>query len=297
MKKNHRVARVAGWFILTAVVFVAAYLLMIRPWHREWGATDDEIGQDMPADDIVKNPNYLVTTRAITINAKPEEIWPWLVQMGYKRGGLYSYDWLDRLAGILDRPSADRILPEFQDLRPGDEIPLGSGPGWPVKSMDPNRSMVFDIEQPGIHLTWSWGLSPIDASSTRLILRIRGNMKITPGQAPLFAFMDPAEFVMVRKMLSGLKQRVEGTIGTPTDELVELLLWAVALLCTLITGIGAFIKRESGRATIVAGASFLVFFFLALGQPRLWVGIVLNLILLRSLYWALWPQKKASLIL
>src|SRR5215813_2834556 len=71
------------------------------------------------------------STLAVTIDAAPEHIWPWLVQMGYRRGGLYSYDWLDRLFGYLDRPSAIRILPEFQRLAAGDEIPIGRGQGFP----------------------------------------------------------------------------------------------------------------------------------------------------------------------
>src|SRR5687768_2921610 len=85
---------------------------------------------------LVSGPTYS-GTMALIVNARPEHIWPWLVQMGYQRGGLYSYDWLDRLFGFLDRPSATRILPEFQHLAVGDEIPLGRGPAWPVAVIEP----------------------------------------------------------------------------------------------------------------------------------------------------------------
>lgn len=295
MKKANKFIPFIGWLILSAAVFVAVYLLLVRPWHRSWGARQAEVGQAMPGDEIVANPNFL-TTRAITINAKPEQIWPWLVQMGYKRGGLYSYDWLDQIAGILDRPSADRILTEFQDLKPGDEIPLGSGLGWPVKSMDPNRSMVLDIRQPGIHITWSWGLSPDDADSTRLVLRIRGSLKIRPLQTPLFALLDPAEFVMVRKMLTGIKQRVEGTAGTPTGELIELLVWAVALLSAIIFFIAALAMKKWKRPFVLAWLAFLVFFFLALFPPPLWVGVVMILALLRGLFWVFGQRRKIALL-
>ena len=83
----------------------------------------------MVGDGLIAGPTF-VYTMATTVNAQPEHIWPWLVQMGYQRGGLYSYDWLDRLFGFLDRPSATRILPEFQQLAVGDRIPLPRGQGY-----------------------------------------------------------------------------------------------------------------------------------------------------------------------
>jgi hypothetical protein len=76
----------------------------------------------------------------VTIRARADDIWPWLAQMGYRRGGLYSYDWLDRLFGYLDRPSAEEILPEYQSIRVGDTIPLGRGPDWPVVEVVPERA-------------------------------------------------------------------------------------------------------------------------------------------------------------
>jgi hypothetical protein len=281
--------------VVTIAAFVAVYLFLVRPWHREWGASKTEITQAMPGDKLVTNSN-LLTTRAVAIDAKPEEIWPWLVQMGYKRGGLYSYDWLDRMAGILDRPSADRILPEFQDLKPGDEIPMGAGPAWPVKSMDPNRSMVLDIKQPGLHITWSWGLFPVNSDTTSLVLRVRGNIQVKPLHAPLFALLDPAEFVMVRKMLTGIKQRAEGTVGKPADELLELLSWAAALLFAIIFFISAWATKNWQRSLAMAWLAFLVFFFLALGQPPLWLGAVLILVILRGWFWVFGRRRKVNFL-
>ena len=75
---------------------IGAYLRFIRPWQLRWGATDEEVARAMPGDDVVKHPTF-DATRAVTIQARPEEIWPWLVQMGVKRAGWYSYDWLDNL--------------------------------------------------------------------------------------------------------------------------------------------------------------------------------------------------------
>jgi len=103
------------------------YWIPIRRWYRYWGATDAEIEQAMLGDAEVPSATYK-TTLAVTVDAPTADIWPWLVQMGYRRGGLYSYDWLDRLFGFLDAPSAEHVLPEFQRLEVGDVIPVSRGP-------------------------------------------------------------------------------------------------------------------------------------------------------------------------
>jgi hypothetical protein len=88
---------------------VILYVEVVRPWHIHWGATSDEVARRLPGDTLVKDP-LEVTTRAITINAWPSHVWPWLAQMGKGRGGLYSYDWLDRAFGVLDAPSCSVVL-------------------------------------------------------------------------------------------------------------------------------------------------------------------------------------------
>ena len=196
--------------IVIAIAGAAAlivYLLCVRPWYLRWGATDAEVERAMPGDDEIENPTH-VTTRAVTIRARPDEIWSWLVQMGYQRGGMYSYDWIDRLLGILDRPSADRILPEFQHLEVGDVIPMGSGPSWPVAAIEPNQSIVLVIREPGMEYTWSWGLYELDEGTTRLVLRIRTRLT-KPLMIPFFHIFDPGAFLMTRKHLLGIKQRAE----------------------------------------------------------------------------------------
>jgi hypothetical protein len=192
---------------------VAGYLLFIRPWHLRWGASDEELQRSMPGDDEIQQPNY-ATTRAVTINARPADIWPWLVQMGYQRGGLYSYDWLDRLFGILDRPSADRIIPEFQHLQVGDVIPLGAGPSWPVKALEPDQYLLIclkDPQHPELGVTWVWALYPLDGEHTRLVSRNHGRQPLTPGGIFMLLLLEPTGFIMERKMLLGIKQRAERT--------------------------------------------------------------------------------------
>ena len=163
----------------------------------------------MSGDGKVPNPNYAATL-AVTIGAAPADVWPWLVQLGYRRGGLYSYDWLDRLFGFLDRPSATRILPEYQHLVVGDAIPLPRGRRWPVAVIEPQRALVLDMRNlDGFDWVWQFGLYPVDENRTRLVSR--SDVRPLSVWATLFSVcvIEPAGFFMTRRMLLGLKQRAE----------------------------------------------------------------------------------------
>ena len=136
------IAHDQAYAFLLVVVLAVSYWFPIRRWFGRWGTTPADLARVMSGDAAIVNPTY-TTTLAITVSARPENIWPWLVQMGYQRGGLYSYDWLDRLFGYLDGPSSNRILPEFQHLAVGDEIPIGRGGGFPVTAIEPYRALVL----------------------------------------------------------------------------------------------------------------------------------------------------------
>src|ERR1700739_916210 len=112
--------------LLVVLLFAVVYWFTLRRWFGRWGTTHNELTRLMSGDAIILHPTHSAT-QAVTVDAPPGDIWPWLVQMGYKRGGLYSYDWLDRLFGFLDRPSANRILREFVDLAVGGGILVGGG--------------------------------------------------------------------------------------------------------------------------------------------------------------------------
>ncbi len=200
--------RRAGILVAVPTAAIAGWAAFVRPWMRRWGATDEEIARPMPGDELVPRPRHR-STRAITIRARPEEIWPWLVQMGNGRGGLYSVDVLDRLLGVIEAPSAERVLPEWQDLRPGDVIPIGGTPGWPVHAVERDRSLVLRIEHGEALVTQAWGLYPVDGETTRLVLRVRG--AVSPGMrsAALVAVIEPQELVMVRAQLIGIRRRAE----------------------------------------------------------------------------------------
>ena len=217
------VARGGAWDAVRGAVAIA-YTLVGSPWLRErynrWGAIEDEWRAAMPGDELVPEP-VLCSTRSVTIDAPPYEVWPWLAQIGQGRGGLYSYDALENLLG-LDIHSADTVLPEQQWLSRGDVVRLGKpgSPSFCVVSLDANRSLVLVSADPatgepvhtpvrdGTGATWQWVLYPIrGGTGTRLVSRQRNTHP--RGQRVMWRLVEPVGFVMERRMLLGIKERVE----------------------------------------------------------------------------------------
>jgi hypothetical protein len=161
----------------------------------------------MPGDAVLSHPTH-VETQAVTVDAPPADIWPWLVQIGSRRGGLYSYDWLDQFFGFLEQRSASRILPEFQRLAVGDRIDWGRE-YLTVAALEPGRALVLSYNGHGMEWVWQFGLYPLDPRHTRLVSR---GAESTPNTATFWLFMrvmEPASFVMTSKMLLNLKKRAE----------------------------------------------------------------------------------------
>ncbi len=194
--------------VIAAAAIIVLYWIPIRRKFARWGTEPADLTRAMQGDAAVLDPTYAATL-AVTVDAPPEDIWPWLVQMGYRRGGLYSYDWLDRLFGYLDRPSADHILPECQHLAVGDEIPIGRGQGFPVSALEPLRALVLSGTGDDFAWVWQFGLYPLGDGRTRLVSR---NSVRVPGTVVSWLFMrviEPSAFLMTRRMLLGLKRRAE----------------------------------------------------------------------------------------
>jgi hypothetical protein len=196
------------WIIALSTAFIMSVgfvWFVYRPWALYWGATAEEINRAMPGDSAVQDPTFNAT-RGITIHAPPADIWPWLVQMGYHRGGYYSYDRLDN-GGI---PSADSIIPIYQDLKAGDLIPLTRTGRIRVGILEPERFLVLffrgNAADGGFRgATWATGLYRIGPSETRMVTRLRAR----PVGALQRAFMDLCEIIMMRKHMLGVKERAE----------------------------------------------------------------------------------------
>ena len=190
-----------------------AYLTMVRPWVLHWGARPDEVGDKLPGDEIVPRPSWQ-STRAIDIAAPVERVWPWLAQMGEDRGGLYSYDWLENLAG-LEFHSADRIVPEWQTVQVGDIVRFAPRQDTLlVSQVEPNHYLVWRVLNPSTHqpadATWAFVIRPTDATHTRLIQRFRfGVGPRLLGKIFYTALIEVPHFVMERKMLLGIRARAE----------------------------------------------------------------------------------------
>jgi hypothetical protein len=194
---------------------------LLRRRYNRWGATDAEVAGALPGDDLVGEPQ-LGYTRAVTVDASPAAVWPWLAQIGQGRGGLYSYDGLENLVGCRIT-SADVVLPEQQDVRPGDLIRLGPE-GYPcfrVHEVAPPATLVLvgadprPPHEPGTGsgtaapvATWQWQLCPVDGGRrTRLLVRQR--LTAPRSQRLLWRVVEPVGFVMERRMLHGLRRRAE----------------------------------------------------------------------------------------
>lgn len=189
---------------------------------RTFGSTVEERAMRLPGDDLVANPS-VVTNHAITIDARPERVWPWVVQMGWGRAGWYTARWVDRLLFPGNGPSATTIVPELQDLQVGDFVPDGAPEtncGFVVEQLIPNRTLVLHSTshlpsswRDRAMLDWSWvfNLTPTDGGQrTRYLFRSR--WITSPWWLTLGGRLGvvPADFVMSRDHLRGVKDRAEG---------------------------------------------------------------------------------------
>jgi hypothetical protein len=205
--------QVGGTLILSPV---------IRAWYNHYGTAGEESSQPLPGDEFVPTP-MLGYTRAITIQAPADRVWVWLVQIGQGRGGLYSYDGLENLAGCKIH-SVDRIISELQYPQVGELIRLGPQgyPCFAVKSVDPAKVLVLisanpQTGQPVEHTTqitkgysiatWQFILRSLDENTTRLLVRQR--LSYSPELAWVWRLTEPVGFVMERKMMLGIKKRAE----------------------------------------------------------------------------------------
>jgi hypothetical protein len=194
------------------LVLVGIYFAVLRGWQMNWGATPEEIERYMAGDELLKDPE-LNATRAVEIRASRSEVWPWIVQMGYKRAGYYGFDHLDN-GGV---PSSDTIMPEYQNLRVGDSIPGGEYKGrtfylMGVIEMEPERSMLWVFAQgtPWGGATWSWGLYDCGDGCTRLVSRLRQKYSFGTAQEKIsWSMIDAIEILMMRTSLLGIKHRAE----------------------------------------------------------------------------------------
>jgi hypothetical protein len=194
-------------FIFTAILIIillVSYLLVTRPWHLKWGATKEDLMLELPGDSIVHKPDFNAT-RGITINSSLEVIWQWIIQIGSKRAGWYSIDWMDN-AGI---KSSDKILPEFQKIEIGQFIPFTPDQknGMWVKEFKENEYILW-VDKEG-KATWLWYFYPVDETRSRLVTRLRTKYNWKGIWIIYYLLYDFGDIIMMSKCMKGIKKRAE----------------------------------------------------------------------------------------
>lgn len=204
MKKWLKLIGIFAGLIVLAVLVVIA----LTPWMDRWGATDAEIAATYPGDELLLEPASFVN-RAITIDAPPEAIYPWIVQLDAKKGGWYSYTWLETYLLNCRMVNADRIHEEWQQLKVGDEVHMcpnePAPPPYLVAQIHPDQAIVLGHQENGDWVDiYQFVIVPQADGTSRLILRTRTMM--TGG---FWAVIHPGIFVMERGLLYGVKERAE----------------------------------------------------------------------------------------
>lgn len=215
-----RTARTGLLVVCGAAVAALVYQRAIRSWQLRWGATDDEVGRALPGDDVLPSAD-LVATRAISVHAGADEVWPWVAQLGQDRGGFYSYDRLENLMGCQIH-SADRVVPEWQGTAAGDEFRLHPDIALHVLAVDAPRSLVIrgGISPTGrtddegsaapYDFTWAFVVEAEQADTSRVLVRERYDYG-SPQAALLVEPVSVVSFVMTQRMLRGIRDRAEGS--------------------------------------------------------------------------------------
>ncbi|CAN5851911.1 hypothetical protein BH09ACT7_BH09ACT7_32650 [soil metagenome] len=202
------------------VTLAAGAVLLLygaRRYFRNWGTTKDECEMRLPGDELMKRP-LLQSTEGVSIELSAAEVWPWLVQMGQGRGGLYGYERLENSFGLQHR-NADRIHPEWQKLDAGDVIRLAPR-GWlgisegvalTVAEVIPGEAIVLHVVPPALpwETVWSFHLVPHWNDRCRLLVRTRVGLR-HPGEVLLAELASPVTALMTRGMLLGIRRRAQG---------------------------------------------------------------------------------------
>lgn len=282
MRLLQRYALLVGAF---ALVFLA-FLGFVRPWYLQWGATAEERTMELPGDDIVPATGTQ-NTRGITIHAPADRIWPWLAQTGQDRGGFYSYDLLENIVGC-EMPNPGVLLPDKQHWKIGDKLWMyppdkAGGAGFAtLRVLEPGHALGFGTRMLGTKLdepengSWSFVLVPIDANTTRLLIRGRGTpQRSLLGTAFDRSVFEPVHFAMERRMMIGIAGMAEGDPPSGLADDLQIGLWMIAFG---LIGVAKFLVIFCDRwQRPLAGfaTGLVVFQVLTLGQPHVAIGTVL----------------------
>jgi hypothetical protein len=276
---NNKVKRFFAMLLIALLTLTIGYILL-RPFHLRWGASDADLQLPMPGD--LSGSRW---TRAILIEASPEQIWPWLVQFGQGRGGWYSYDWLENLLGF-DIHTAESILPEYQDAQVGTPICM-SGSFCPSKVhvIEPYQWFGWQAADESGQPVWTFvfGLFPEGADRTRLVVRESFDPTFMPPAAVIA--LEIPDGIMELKMLDTLKSRAEGRMVSGLVTAAEIGLWLAALVASLSAGWNFLTRPAWQQPLAVFVAGLMVILVITVLFLPLWLRGLLVAALLAALAW------------
>lgn len=276
---NSKIKRFLAGIGLTLLVLVLGYSL-IRPVHLRWGASDADLQRPMPGD--LGGSRW---TRAVLIEAAPDQIWPWLVQFGQGRGGWYSYDWLENLLGF-EIHTASRILPEYQNPQIGEPICMSAAfcPSA-VHVVEPYQWFGWQAAESGSPVwTFTFGLFPEGINRTRLVVRESFNPAFMPPAAAIG--LEIPDTVMELKMLDTLKARAEGQPVSGVVTVFEITIWLAALAAALLAGRLYLIRPEWRKPLAVYAAGLVVMLLITFLFLPLWLRGLLVIAQIAGLVWS-----------
>ena len=294
-----------GWTLVALAALGLTFATVIRPWYLQWGTTVAERTAPLPGDEIV--PGAAVQeTRAITIDAPVDAVWPWVAQTGQDRGGFYSYDLLENLVGC-EMPTVDSLRPDKQQWVVGDKLWMypstkAGGVGYAVlRVYIPGRALGFGTYFAGTKPqgpedgSWSFVLQPLSDSTTRLLVRGRG----APGRSLLGVAFDrsifePMHFVMEKRMMYGIEDLAEGRARHRYVNHAQVVLWAITFAMFVAGLVSVFVGPVWRRKLAGTVTAAVVFQILTLGQPPIDVAILLMLITGAVLWWPVAPGSPLS---
>jgi hypothetical protein len=280
---------VAGLLVLALTLTALFAVFMARMPY--WGATGEEAALTLPGDEILSGPQ-VSWTNARTIDAPPDQVWPWLAQIGDTRGAFYSFTFIEDRVGALtggtdytvDYTNANHIHPEWQNPQAGEEIIQGMLK-W--ERIEPPNWLLANSTVPDVMgWTWLWQITPAaGGQATRLVNRIRIQTN-GPANPIVSFFVGNGAFIMEQRMMNGIKAHAEGWVEPAYQEALEIVLWFVALIAGL-AGAVLFIARRAWVAplALAVGATAIVVVF-TFGQPPIGVRALLDVALLAGLWGA-----------
>ena len=280
MRKYLLIKKLLAVLALLSLV-MAVYLTWARPYQLRWGATDTEVNQQMPGDEINRHPTFLAT-RAITIEGTPEQIWPWLLQMGYGRAGFYAYDIFENIGSPRGIRSADSIVPELQQFKVGDDMPISPAGGLSFYAIEPNQYLIWTGDE--AYGGFIWAIYPLDNNHTRLISRARLSYSWDqPVQLAFDLLTEFSDHLAVRKILQGVKGRVEGNVEPMAQANTEFVIYLASALIFLGAVVLIFLRPLSWRSWLVglgAGLAWLITWYAPIS---IWIGAFAELLVLWGL--------------